>query len=576
MISLQKRIRSIFLALLLSGMYSCSLVSKDNISKDPSVFTEEDQKAVQTIVQSMKSGEDMALNFANDHHYRFYKKQLYNSGVTEETNPRFFKVLEQTREQHLKTRETHETLLGSMLNYAPTTDTLLNEITSFVSSGQVNYATAGLLSYPYEDSIITGTISIGLYNQLGQPMGIPQAQSGYTYAQLTDLEAASSGSTTSSNDSVFSLMTYFYQDKQGNVRHGMRKAVNSDIVDTIVNLHPVPCILNQPVSQCNGNPCTNNQVVTVCMTRQTPACTYCNPGFSNNLMFPLQGYVKYNGNVNVGSNGKPNGNAFYTVTLARKPAGGGCQAIPISGNFWDYVTVNGDSLGWNISQASFQNNCLQSGDSVLFQMTICVMVGNQPAFATITNARDATPPAVKVAPIQIVSGCLAGGTRIMMADGSLKIVEDIQIGEKIMSANMQTLTVEYNTIGREEKASVRLKDSKHHSLLVTAAHPVLTPNGVVLAGKLKTGDKILTYEGEALLTEVVYEEYDKTVWNLAAGIPADGIQFTRFNTTFYAEGILVGDHKMQNYHFYSREMSREEVLELLPEEWHSDYLNSVK
>lgn len=293
----------------------------------------------------------------------------------------------------------------------------------------------------------------------------------------------------------------------------------------------------------------------------------------------MEGYIKYKGDVNVGPNGKPTG-GFNSITLTRLPAGGGCPAIPLSGNFLDYVTVTGDSLYWNIDQAHFQNNCLASGDSVLFQMTLLVFVrigpNLEPAYATISNAADAQPPSVKIPKIQIVSGCLAAGTEIVMANGKEKKIEEIAIGEKVISnAQNRPLTVDYSTIGRESKPCLRIDDSKDHSILVTDAHPMITPTGVVLARDLKIGDSVVTRDGVTEIVAIANEQHDGEVWNLSVGgNESDGLRRDFTNSTFYANGFLVGDHKMQSHHQYNRQLSRNEVLQRLPEEWHKDFLNT--
>jgi hypothetical protein len=291
-------------------------------------------------------------------------------------------------------------------------------------------------------------------------------------------------------------------------------------------------------------------------------------------MFPMKGHIVYSGNVNVDGSGKPSGGAFANVTLTKLPSGGGCPAIPLQGNFFDYATVTGNKLSWTLTPANFPNTCLASGDSVLFQMTVFVMVGTEPAFATISNAPNVDPPAQRIPPIHIVSGCMAEGTLIALADGKEVPIEKVAIESKVKTPDNRELIVDYSTTGTEADPSIRIKTNNKLNLLVTGAHPVVTTAGVQMAKDLHVGDTVLTQKGKSTITELVKEQYNGTVWNLAVSPPGEET-YDGEATTFFANGILVGDHKMQNYARY-KIWTHEDVLKNLPEIWQQDYLNSKK
>jgi hypothetical protein len=555
-----------FLSLIGFVFFGCKS-GETEISKDVNVFDEADVNAVLALIKDTKTGAPLALDFSKAHHYRFWKKQLYMAGATEDTHPELFNQLEKTRLAHSQNPPKDSPL-------EPTAEAVsgISEITSFVGQPQNGgYSTSGLLSYPYS-SLQTATLSIGLYNQSGNSIGTPGVVSGYKPNELTRLTVASQGNATGA-DSIYSMYAYFFVDNTGGIHHNVIRAVTANVVDSIINIAPMPCVLGTTVPSCSAQ-CTSNTITTVCMARTVPNCSYCYPGQAPNVMFPMQGHIVYSGNVNVDGSGKPSGGAFANVTLTKLPSGGGCPAIPLQGNFFDYATVTGNKLSWALTPANFPNTCLVHGDSVLFQMTVFVMIGTEPAVATISNAPNVDPPALRIPPIHIVAGCIAEGTLITLADGKTVPIEKVAMESKVKTPDNKELIVDYSTTGTEADPSIRIKTNNKLSLLVTSAHPVITTAGVRMAKDLHVGDTVLTQKGKSAITELLKEQYNGTVWNLAVSPPGE----ERYNgeaTTFFANGILVGDHKMQNYARYPI-WTHEDVLKNLPKNWQQDYLNSKK
>jgi hypothetical protein len=110
----------------------------------------------------------------------------------------------------------------------------------------------------------------------------------------------------------------------------------------------------------------------------------------------------------------------------------------------------------------------------------------------------------------ISGSCFPKGTKILMADGSLKNIEDIEIGDEVLSFNEQTLKIEAKkVIGL--KAPIHDDLVKYHfsndtDLICTFDHPIYT-NGLALSSfipewtnnrydinktvvKIKTGDMV--------------------------------------------------------------------------------------
>lgn len=171
--------------------------------------------------------------------------------------------------------------------------------------------------------------------------------------------------------------------------------------------------------------------------------------------------------------------------------------------------------------------------------------------------------------------CIAKGTLIQMQDGSQKPIEEIVEGELIAS-NGQTMQVMDTSIGYEAIPMVAIEDNKGNVVLLTETHPVVTLNrGVVWASEVVVGDKLSTNSGESKVVNVSEEMFNDTVHNLELE-PVTGEDEAQ--ETMFANGIAVGDLGYQSdMSFKDKAVTTvESVLEDLPEEWHQDYLNSLK
>ena len=123
-------------------------------------------------------------------------------------------------------------------------------------------------------------------------------------------------------------------------------------------------------------------------------------------------------------------------------------------------------------------------------------------------------------------GCFLAGTKITMSDGTEKNIEDIQIGDYVISYNLEK--------GRYEKAKVARtfehKGVPHYLVInkvlrVTPNHPIYSEGRWVRADSLKEGDKL--FIGWVETIEKVYGS--ATVYNLEV----------EKNHNYFAEGVLV-------------------------------------
>jgi hypothetical protein len=156
------------------------------------------------------------------------------------------------------------------------------------------------------------------------------------------------------------------------------------------------------------------------------------------------------------------------------------------------------------------------------------------------------PTGIQYSPIAFWFSCLAEGSMVTMADGSVLPVEKVRYEDKIMGANGSVLTVIGTAVGEEEKPMVRIVDEYKHNLLLTVNHPVKTIDGIVKASELKAGDVVDTEQGFAELLSVTQEKFNGRVYNLYVGTKDELTAYGENSNMFYADGYLVGDGSMQS------------------------------
>ena len=134
-------------------------------------------------------------------------------------------------------------------------------------------------------------------------------------------------------------------------------------------------------------------------------------------------------------------------------------------------------------------------------------------------------------------GCLLPGTRITLADGSLKAIEEITMGDKVLGVDKDGKLVSANVIDTfvhpdtEGFLTVKTKDGK--ALKTTPNHPVRNCTKYVEAGKLKAGDSVSVLNNKKLtqskIARIIKDTSTVDVYNLEV----DGVH------NYFAEGCLV-------------------------------------
>lgn len=542
-------------------------------------LNEEERADIKRLIAESRPGEPTPLDFRKEYHYRFYKSQLRQAGLTRELFPRMFKVLEQARQLHLKSGppEVYRLKVPSLKQALSQRKSSINsrdypvgpiqQITALGSEDGRIFRSSALSSYPNQPYF--SQLILRLYSMNIDPIGESQVKQEYNAGE--DLEVEAEGTLPEGEQEALSIASYSYQDPNGNSYFGYIHAA------TI----PVPTEINNEDPQIKVE---GNTDIVVCLGRQRGNCDYDPEGGSgSNVILPIKGSITYGDNIDPFLPDHSNVSCLITMTRPDPGEGGGCTIKSMDDFFNDpNTTVVGSKLTWNLDPAHFEkaSGCLDPNSKAIYTFTVMVQVGGFPVYVSITNAPDAPPTNpnyLKIPDMLVVFSCLPDGTMVLMSDGTEKAIEKIAPLEKVVSGGLNRNMVVHSSMrGTEEIPLVRIKSDKGHSLLLTDGHPVVTPGGVVLARHLEPGDVVVSRKGNVKITSVSDERYGGYVWNLVLDPDKKNEERTEDNSTFYANGILVGDARMQftwGRHFKHKPG---DVLEKLPEEWHQDFYNYLE
>lgn len=150
-------------------------------------------------------------------------------------------------------------------------------------------------------------------------------------------------------------------------------------------------------------------------------------------------------------------------------------------------------------------------------------------------------------PVEFAWHCVAAGTRVTMADGSHKLIDQIRGGEELRTdAHGNTMEVR-STVEQpvmDTDTVYELRDSAGNTLLVTGDHWIALPDGYKPAAELAKGDKILTTSGTTTITSVKQVEYGGMVFSLSLGNHEKRPEIGMTGVTFAANNILVADNQL--------------------------------
>jgi len=519
-------------------------------------------------VRSLHLGQNPAytrlLDFSDPAQYRYFMTQLQHAGVSASRYPQLFRSIEETHQAHLARHRAGTPAADATCGNDQVCP--LNTLTSFgaPTTNPLAFSVNALSSIPKTPPVAMNVI--GLYDQNGKVFANPVTQmqhgTGYDVANFV------SGNAPQGTTTVQAQGAWYYLPQGGGGVPGSFYAADAPGQN--------PDIRNTSPTNVKGN-----TQIKICVTRADTDCDYFYQAIGGQqvVRFPLIGSVTYPNPIQANGSGNP-ANAISSVTISQPTPGNGgaCNPLPLNQNFNTIARVSNNVVNWSIDPAQFgvASPCFPTGTTVIFDLMLTVFDTSQKPWVIAVTSQQGQPQSnlQRIYPTVVVYGCVAEGTQITLADGSLEPIEMFRTGERIRSNSRNVaLTVDNYTKGYEKPPMVDISTGNGRHLLLTEGHPVVTVAGLKLARQLAVGDVVETDAGNSKLVKVERRVFAGNVWNLDVGRPNDQVQITPTNTTFYANGILVGDGHIQGRMDRADYESPEQVLKRLDPKWRTDFLN---
>ncbi|HEV2990179.1 MAG TPA: Hint domain-containing protein [Candidatus Angelobacter sp.] len=543
------------------------------------------------------------LNLADPQQYAYVMDTLRRFGRTPKDSPQLFRSINAVR----KGKPGPPVMMTTAdFSGAPNNDnsgaTLggLNYITTFGQDTNQNYASNAYSSYPGGQIPYNTQVFLSLFDvNTGQVLNQNQQNVFSTSNVLVPVNAPAPQSSSNIEANALFLIT----PKNGDPWQAFSVVLENEVgAPAGCQLSPAysPVLNQQQQCQTNSNTAcvgTPTRPISVCYGNRIQSdCDYgCKCDQPNNCSNPPNIFFPIQGNVNLGAT--PLQPLTGSVQIVLNMVQGGCVLESASNTnpqnpISNVITISGNTASWNLAPSNFPNNtgpnstpCLvptQNGTmfNYLFQLAISTTSGF--SGSTFTSVSTQNPPQnTFIVPLmKIAIGCFPDGVKIRMADGSERAVEDFQgKGDELVRSSGVNRSVSAITWGNETNPLVYLRDDRGHTLLLTEGHPVMTSRGPVMASVLKAGDVVMTESGNAELIAVERRESPVPVpiHNLRIGTDDEA---AASQTTFFANGILVGDEHIQRLlmdrQAAPRHLTNSEILKSLPREWRRDFLNSLK
>lgn len=239
-------------------------------------------------------------------------------------------------------------------------------------------------------------------------------------------------------------------------------------------------------------------------------------------------------------------------TVVRADGGGGAQQkyendyTPwISANAngeWEYNTL----MSWKQEFLGPSGSNTIKYDYILeIKVPFKTIQGGEVNVTTIVSSRKTVSgtngPDEPIPQIIFMWGCIAGDSKITMADHSQKPMDCLKIGDLVCATDGSAAHISNIWTGSEDKPLIRLEYDGNY-LLLTDNHPVKTPDGWRRADRLKVGDEMETIDGSWVKLDGVQEEmYEGSVYNVELSENDGGIA-----RGIYANNLAVGELSIQN------------------------------
>ncbi|HYO76011.1 MAG TPA: Hint domain-containing protein [Thermoanaerobaculia bacterium] len=531
--------------------------------------------------------EQFINNLADDRQLRFTLRNLKKAGRTPQNAPQLFATVAHQRARHKQSPPLSAALVADP---APDDQRItLNTIADLgaVANTPATYSTTGLSTVP------GGTISTVAVVQLFDGSNNNPIGTGASTQQFGEGENLTTVQTSAAAQALSSVGSY--------LQVTMQESVNADpvtvTVQTVAAVGPVnPPDVTAPIHVFQKPP---NQYITICLSRKLKPDTNCDYGPFEKananpiVQLPVSGSITYPAPIDTKRI------IAGSLVIWGQNGGGACKVTLTPGAFAQAFTPNGNQLTWSFNNANFgllnYNPCWQAGQPYGMMLDVYVpLVGTLPfqQFFVTTVPGPVLPNAKRIDPLTFTFGCFAAGTRVLMADGSIKAIEDIKAGDVVIAdGSGRRLTVRETTAGLEFPPMVVITDAAGHTLSITEGHAVVIQDGsrtrVVLAKELKAGDVVFTSDmalengrprnfKPSRIVKIDRRKDDRHVYNVYLGVRENGERFGTTDTTLIADGILTGDNAMQEFYGAAFNFKPKNVKTFLPREWHRDYENHLQ
>lgn len=561
----------------------------------------EDLRYLTALSRNEKQGRGY-LNLADPQQYRFIMARLKINGKTADNSPQLFRELGQLKEEHAR--------LGQVSGFMPkigfrNAEDEAQEQHYISELGYDEGQGSGVANSTFPEVTMMTHLDVMPTDSYDGPIG--PTTSVDEFGNGADVRIAASFDPDNSPTGQILINSTKIDVTMGGPIISFASAAMGPADPAQANRPTNPTIefqaMNAPIDK------DGDDVIQVCLNRTWPGdCDYDLTGVPQVVKLPLQGKVHITSPGHVFDANeiqaiKDDANNHLRaghLKLNLTQIGGGCDAsgelASSMQHFWNHTSLESQTtLAWDLgsdaNSAHFANGCRQVQNVVFLNLALFlpwietanpVNTNWLPVSVTSFDQGAGTPGVYVIPdPIQMTNSCLAAGTMIQMADGSLRPVEDLASGDRVFNTfhdGAKGLTVTATALGFEPVPMVRLESDRGHSAFMTEMHPVMTPDrGIVFARDLEEGDLVMTEGGVSVLTKAAREDYDGQVYNLKLGTDLEKAALgAEDRTLLYADGFLVGDGQIQGK-YESKHLAEKmsgDVLDRLPVEWHQDYLMS--
>ena len=235
----------------------------------------------------------------------------------------------------------------------------------------------------------------------------------------------------------------------------------------------------------------------------------------------------------VGEVQKTTTNLLFTLSFMNKNDEDTIQCTPLHRFFIE-------GKGWVPAQDIVVGDVIKFSDGVTEQIT---KVSQNNEVVEVYHIINVEPDHTYYAQDILVhnyKSCFIAGTEITLANGDVKNIEDVIVGEEVLTYNEDKKETEAGVVGdlkkHEVDSVIRLTLDNENVIVTTAEHPFyVLDGGWIKAGELQPLDVCLKEDGkESLISSVEVLEEKHEVFNLLS---------VSENHNFFANGILVHNKK---------------------------------